>query len=98
MEVDEMSAATMPPNSGSVALRKAHRAALERCVSALTLRDSLDLNAIQRLILRDVPDGPDKTRLLQCRYALGLSMCLNSKICVDNDGRPLPAEESPMLA
>lgn len=83
-------------NAGRGFLRKAHRAALERCVSALVERDSLAPSAVQRLILRDLPDGRDKTRLLHCRYALGLSMCLNSKAFVDADGRPLPVDELPI--
>ncbi|MEB3023331.1 metal-sulfur cluster biosynthetic enzyme [[Mycobacterium] crassicus] len=85
-------------NAGPVFLRKAHRAALERCVSALVQRDSLAPSAIQRLILRDLPDGRDKTRLLQCRFALGLSMCLNSKVFVDDEGRPLAVDELPLHA
>ncbi|MEB3072038.1 iron-sulfur cluster assembly protein [[Mycobacterium] vasticus] len=85
-------------NAGPAFLRKAHQAALERCVSALAARDSLTPSAIQRLILRDLPDGRDKTRLLHCRYALGLSMCLNSKVFVDDEGRPLPVDELPLRA
>ncbi|WP_424385508.1 iron-sulfur cluster assembly protein [Mycolicibacter algericus] len=80
-------------DAGPAFLRKAYRAALERCVSMLVRRDSLDPDAIQRLILRDLPDGRDKTRLLHCRYALGLSMCLNSMAVVDVDGRPLRVNE-----
>lgn len=83
-------------NASPAFLRKAHRAALERCVSTLVQRDSLAPSAIQRLILRDLPEGRDKTRLLHCRYALGLSMCLNSRVFVDGEGRPLPVDELPL--
>lgn len=78
------------------ALRRAHRAAVERCVSALMQRDALDPTVIHRLILRDMPEGVDKAGLLRLRYALGLSMCHNSRVLVDDDGRPLRAEELPM--
>lgn len=83
-------------SADSAFLHKLHRAALERCVSALVRRDSLGRSAIQRLILRDLPDGSDKTRLLRCRYALGLSLCPNSRILVDDDGRPLPTGVLPV--
>lgn len=85
-------------NAGPAFLRKTYRAALEKCVSALVRRDTLAPSAIQRLILRDLPDGREKTRLMRCRYALGLSMCLNSRVFVDDEGRPLPVDELPMHA
>ena len=41
-------------------LRKAHTAAMERCVSALLRREVVDPNAIHQLTLRDLPDGRDE--------------------------------------
>ncbi|NDJ91673.1 iron-sulfur cluster assembly protein [Mycolicibacter kumamotonensis] len=85
-------------NADPALLRQVYRAALERCISARVQRDSLAPSAVRRLILRDLPEGRDKTRLLHCRYALGLSMCLNSRLFVDHDGKPLSADEFRMPA
>jgi metal-sulfur cluster biosynthetic enzyme len=77
-------------------LRKAHTAAMERCVSALIRCKDLHLNDIHQLTLRDLPDGREKSALMRRRFALGLSLCPNSKVVVDDDGHPLPAEAVPM--
>jgi metal-sulfur cluster biosynthetic enzyme len=77
-------------------LRKAHTAAMERCVSALMRQNGLAADDLHRLILRDLPDGREKSALLRRRFALGLSMCPNSTVVVDDDGHPLPAEAVPM--
>jgi metal-sulfur cluster biosynthetic enzyme len=77
-------------------LRKAHTAAMERCVSALMRQNGLAADDLHRLILRDLPDGREKSALLRRRFALGLSMCPNSKVVVDDDGHLLPAEAVPM--
>ena len=65
-------------------------------MSALLRRKVVDANEIHRLTLRDLPDGREKSALLRRRFALGLSMCPNSKVVVGDDGRPLPAEAVPM--
>ncbi len=77
-------------------LRKAHTAAMERCVSVLMRQNRLTADDLHRLILRDLPDGREKSALLRRRFALGLSMCPNSKVVVDDDGHLLPAEAVPM--
>ena len=51
---------------------------------------------IHLLTLRDLPEGSEKAALLRRRFALGLSMCPNGRVMVDEDGRPLVAEEVPM--
>ena len=77
-------------------LRKAHTAAMERCVSALMRRKAVDPNDIHRLTLRDLPDGREKSALLRRRFALGLSVCPNGRVMVDDDGRPLRTEVVPV--
>ncbi len=53
-------------------------------------------NKIHLLTLRDLPEGSDKAALLRRRFALGLSMCPNGRVMVDEVGHPLAAEEVPM--
>lgn len=65
-------------------LRKAHAAALDRCVAAVVRRDGLDSAAARRLLLRDLPSGPHKRALLRRRFALGLSTCPNSRVVVED--------------
>lgn len=78
-------------------LCKAHTAAMERCVAGLLRGDPLDANALARLLLRDLPDGKDKMALLRRRGDIGLSMCPNSRVLVDEHGSALAAEGVPML-
>jgi hypothetical protein len=77
-------------------LRKAHTAAMERAVTALLNQGVVRANEIGRLILRDLPDGPAKSALLRRRFALGLNVCPNGRVVVDDEGRPLPDEGVPM--
>jgi metal-sulfur cluster biosynthetic enzyme len=77
-------------------LRKAHTAAMERCVSALMRANGLAPNDLHRLILRDLPGGREKSALLRRRFALGLSVCPNGRVVVDDEGHPLPVEAVPM--
>jgi metal-sulfur cluster biosynthetic enzyme len=77
-------------------LRKAHMAAMERCVSVLLRRKAIVPNEIHRLTVRDLPEGTEKSALLRRRFALGLSMCPNGRVVVDDDGQPLPGEAVPM--
>ena len=77
-------------------LRKAHTAAMERCVSALLRRSLVDVSGIHLLTLRDLPEGSEKAALLRRRFALGLSVCPNGRVMVDDDGHPLTAEDVPM--
>jgi metal-sulfur cluster biosynthetic enzyme len=77
-------------------LRKAHTAAMERCVASLMRQKGLDPSEIHRLTLRDVPEGLPKAALLRRRVAVGLSTCPNSRVMVDDDGCALPADQVPM--
>ena len=77
-------------------LRKAHTAAMERCVTALMRRTGLDDSAIHHLTLRDLPEGKDKSALVRRRLDLGLSLCPHSRVVVDESGRALAADAVPM--
>jgi metal-sulfur cluster biosynthetic enzyme len=77
-------------------LRKAHTAAMERCLTAEIRRIDLDDNAIHLLTLRDLPEGKEKWALLRRRMALGLSLCRNGRVLVDEEGRALTADAVPM--
>jgi len=77
-------------------LCNAHGAAMERCVSALILEKKLSPNEVHRLTLRDLPEDKAKHVLLSRRFALGLSMCPNARVVVDDQGNPLPCATSSM--
>jgi metal-sulfur cluster biosynthetic enzyme len=77
-------------------LRKAHTAAMERCVTTLMRQKALHPNEIHRITLRDLSDGPEKAALLRRRFALGLSVCPNGRVVVDDEGHPLPPHAIPM--
>lgn len=76
-------------------LRKAHTAAMERCLTAL-IRNGHDESRLHHLTLRDLPDGPAKSALLRRRLRLGLSLCRNSRVLVGEDGSQLTADAVPM--
>lgn len=69
-------------------LLNAHTAAMQRCVTALLRDRTLDDTALQRLTLRDLPDNKEKWALVRRRVDIGLSGCPNSRVVVDEDGRP----------
>jgi metal-sulfur cluster biosynthetic enzyme len=77
-------------------LRKAHTAAMERCLTGEIRRLGLDDNAIHQLTLRELPEGKEKWALLRRRMALGLSLCRNSRVLVDDEGKPVTADAVPM--
>lgn len=76
--------------------RKAHTAAMERCVAAEITTGRVLVSEVDRLALRDLPRGHRKSALLRRRMELGLSVCPNSLVVVDEEGSPLPAEQVPM--
>ncbi|MBB3037131.1 iron-sulfur cluster assembly protein [Hoyosella altamirensis] len=76
-------------------LRKAHTAAMERCVEAQLKRTGVRLDEIHRLTLRDLPAGKQKTALLRRRVDVGLSICPSSRVVVDDAGRPLSPDAVP---
>ncbi|MGB3484253.1 MAG: iron-sulfur cluster assembly protein [Mycobacterium sp.] len=77
-------------------LRKAHTAAMERCVTGLLRRGTLDETDLTHLMLRDLPEGKDKAALMRRRFDIGLSMCPNSRVLVGEDGHALAPEAVPM--
>jgi metal-sulfur cluster biosynthetic enzyme len=75
--------------------RKAHTAAMERCVAALLKSASLAVDEIHELRLADLPDGPGKQALLRRRADIGLSIAPHAVVVVDDAGIPIPAQEVP---
>lgn len=76
--------------------RKAHTAAMERCVEAQLKRTGLALSDVYRLRLRNLPAGRNKEALLRRRAALGLGIGLDEPVFVDEHGTPVPPDEVPM--
>ncbi|SNS44957.1 hypothetical protein [Rhodococcoides kyotonense] len=74
-------------------LRNAHRAAMERSIAAHLDRTGEGVERIPTLTLRDVRHESHTTTLLQRRSALGLSICPNSRIFVDEHGKPISLEQ-----
>lgn len=65
---------------------QAHTAAVQRCIAAMT---DLDDDDLAHLTLRDLPAGTEKTALMRCRFAMGLSMCPNSRVLVPEHAFPI---------
>ena len=67
--------------------RKAHTAAVERCLTAL-LRAEPDrpLDALGQVVLDDLPRGPHTEALLRRREAVGLPLAGTSPVLVDHTG------------
>lgn len=77
-------------------LRKAHTAAMERCVETHMKRSGMELGDLHQLTLGDLVPGKEKKALLRRRVEIGLSICPASRVFVDDEGRPLRAEDVPM--
>jgi metal-sulfur cluster biosynthetic enzyme len=77
--------------------RKAHTAAMERCLTALLRADAglaeADLGSV---VLADLPDDPTTAALLRRRAALGLPDRRDAPVLVDAEGRAYPREQVPM--
>lgn len=76
--------------------RKAHAAAVERCVEAELKNTGLALTDVYRLRIRNLRSGPHKEALLRRRAALGLGIGLDELVFVDDTGSPVPPEDVPM--
>jgi metal-sulfur cluster biosynthetic enzyme len=76
--------------------RKAHAAAMERAIGSLMRQTPTDLDHVQQLTLRDLPEGKPKAALLRRRFSIGLSNCPNSRVLVDDDGKPIPIDDVPL--
>ncbi len=77
--------------------RKAHTAAMERCLTELLRSDpellETDMGSVR---LRDLPKGRNKDALLRRRTALGLPEESDSIVLVNHEDHPYPAESVPM--
>lgn len=62
-----------------VFLRNAHLAAVDRALAVL-IAPPVGADETRRLLLRDIPHGPQKSALLRRRFAIGLSNCPNSPV------------------
>jgi metal-sulfur cluster biosynthetic enzyme len=77
--------------------RKAHTAAMERCLTELLRSDSELLETEMGTVrLWDLPKGRNKDALLRRRTALGLPEGTDSIVLVNHEGHPYPAEAVPM--
>ncbi|MFC8038012.1 metal-sulfur cluster assembly factor [Paenarthrobacter sp. NPDC057355] len=77
--------------------RKAHTAAMERCLTDLLRSNaSLEATAMGTIRLRDLPAGRNKEALLRRRSALGLPEGADSIVLVDHEGQPYPPDAVPM--
>jgi metal-sulfur cluster biosynthetic enzyme len=77
--------------------RKAHTAAMERCLTDL-LRANAELVETDMGTVRlwDLPAGRNKDALLRRRSALGLPNAADSIVLVNHEGLPYPAQAVPM--
>lgn len=77
--------------------RKAHTAAMERCLTDLLRCDpSRSEQSLASVRLRELPEGRLTEALLRRRAILGLSTNLDAFVLVDADGQPYPPDEIPL--
>lgn len=76
--------------------RKAHLAAMERCIEMQLKTTSLAVSDIYRLRLRNLPAGRAREALLRRRAAIGLGIGLDLPVFVDEHGTPVHPDEVPM--
>lgn len=77
-------------------LRKAHTAAMERCVARLLQTSEWTLEEITHLMLLDLPSSGEKEALLRRRLEIGLGIGPHDRVLVDDDGTPIPEDEIPL--
>lgn len=76
--------------------RKAHTAAMERCLTEQLRADPTLTEAnVGTVRLGDLPAARTKDALVRRREALGLPTAPDALVLVDHDGRPYPAEQVP---
>jgi hypothetical protein len=77
--------------------RKAHTAAMERCLTALLLADpARSESSLGEVTLGDLPSDGFKAALLKRREALGLSTLPSALVMVDHRGQGYPPDAVPM--
>lgn len=76
--------------------RKAHTAAMERCVMAVLTAGAARVEDLGRLTLADLPAGRTKEALLRRRTDIGLGVAPGERVVVDEHGGAVPDEELPL--
>ncbi|KQY50132.1 MULTISPECIES: iron-sulfur cluster assembly protein [unclassified Nocardioides] len=76
--------------------RKAHTAAMERCIEDRLKHSGLTVADIYRLRLNNLPGGRLKEALLRRRTAIGLGIGPHARVFVDEHGEPVPPDEVPL--
>lgn len=76
--------------------RKAHTAAMERCLTAL-LRTGRTEASLGDVTLAELPDDDVTAALIRRRDALGLSTAPDALVMVDDTGQGYPAEQVPLV-
>jgi metal-sulfur cluster biosynthetic enzyme len=77
--------------------RKAHTAAMERCLTALLRRDPESaVQALGEVRLADLPDDETTRALVRRRETLGLPVTPDARVMVDHAGRGFAPGEVPM--
>lgn len=76
--------------------RKAHIAAMERCVERLLKTSEWTVEELPGLMLLDLPGGREKEALLRRRADLGLRIGPYEHVLVDDTGTPIPEAELPL--
>ena len=76
--------------------RKAHTAAMERCVMAALTAGSAQVDDLARLTLGDLPAGRTTEALLRRRADIGLGVAPGQPVVVDEHGGAVPEEEVPL--
>ncbi|MFW0792347.1 metal-sulfur cluster biosynthetic enzyme [Gordonia sp. CPCC 205515] len=70
--------------------RRAHDAAVRRCLDALIRDGRIPIGQSDHVLLRDLPRDALRSTLMRRRANLGLSLCPNSRVLVDHTGAYLP--------
>jgi metal-sulfur cluster biosynthetic enzyme len=76
--------------------RKAHTAAMERCVMAALTAGSVRIDDVGRLTLGDLPAGRTKEALLRRRADIGLGVAPGQRVVVDEHGAAVPDDDLPL--
>jgi len=76
--------------------RKAHTAAMERCVMAALTSGAVRLEDLGDLTLGDLPGDRTKEALLRRRTDLGLPVAPDARVVVDEHGIAVPEDELPV--
>lgn len=81
----------------TIFLRKAHVAAMERCLTALMRLDpSREMQEMGRVVLGDLPDDETTHALLRRRETIGLPSAPDSLVMVDHEGNDYAQIDVPL--